>query len=92
MQIKIDENLGERKRKLFAEAGHDFYTVKDQGLEGAVDNQLSTSVALRAAVWLLSTWTSRTRSSSRRISTPGSPSSACPAGSHETICMRRWAP
>ena len=35
MLIKLDENLGERGRQLFAEAGHDVSTVKDQGLAGA---------------------------------------------------------
>jgi hypothetical protein len=34
MHIKLDENLGERGRELFAIAGHDVRTVKDQGLEG----------------------------------------------------------
>jgi predicted nuclease of predicted toxin-antitoxin system len=35
--IKLDENLGERGRQLFTEAGHDVSTVRDQGLTGAVD-------------------------------------------------------
>lgn len=37
MRIKLDENLGERGRQLFGEAGHDVSTVKDQGLAGAMD-------------------------------------------------------
>jgi hypothetical protein len=37
MLIKLDENLGERGRQLFADAGHDVSTVKDQGLAGAVE-------------------------------------------------------
>jgi predicted nuclease of predicted toxin-antitoxin system len=40
MLIKRDENLGERGRQLFADAGHDVRTVKDQGLEGAEDGSV----------------------------------------------------
>jgi len=40
MQVKLDENLGERGRQIFAQAGHDVVTVADQGLSSAPDSRV----------------------------------------------------
>jgi predicted nuclease of predicted toxin-antitoxin system len=40
MQMKLDENLGQRGRQLFVQAGHDVSTVADEGLAGAEDDDL----------------------------------------------------
>jgi predicted nuclease of predicted toxin-antitoxin system len=40
MKLKLDENLGQRGRKILAAAGHDVATVATQSLESAEDSKL----------------------------------------------------
>ena len=40
MKIKLDENLGTRTQALFADAGHDVHTVRQEDLGGASDQRL----------------------------------------------------
>jgi len=40
MKLKLDENLGSRGAELFHQAGHDVYTVAEQGLCSATDRKL----------------------------------------------------
>lgn len=40
MKLKLDENLGSRDAELFRQAGHDVYTVAEQGLCSATDRKL----------------------------------------------------
>ncbi len=40
MKLKLDENLGERGRRLLEQAGHEVCTVPTQGLESAADRDL----------------------------------------------------
>ncbi|MGH8499627.1 MAG: DUF5615 family PIN-like protein [Methylococcales bacterium] len=40
MQVKLDENLGQRGRQMLADAGHDMATVAEQGLTSAADTDL----------------------------------------------------
>ncbi len=45
MLIKLDENLGERGRQLFADAGHEVATVNEEGPSGANDLTIITVCA-----------------------------------------------
>ena len=40
MKLKLDENLGSRGAELFHQAGHDVYTVAEQGLCSSTDRKL----------------------------------------------------
>ena len=53
MKIKLDENLGVRTKKLFAAAGHDVHTVREEKLEGCSDAVLYE--ICRAEEWCLVT-------------------------------------
>lgn len=40
MKFKLDENLGTRTQKLFQAQQHDVQTIRDQGLQGCLDQRL----------------------------------------------------
>jgi len=40
MKFKLDENFGGRTQRIFAAAGHDVQTVRDEFLQGASDQHL----------------------------------------------------
>ncbi|MEO0114623.1 MAG: DUF5615 family PIN-like protein [candidate division WOR-3 bacterium] len=40
MKFKLDENFGTRTQRLFQDAGHDIQTVRAQGLQGCLDQEL----------------------------------------------------
>lgn len=45
MRLKLDENLGRRTERLFAEAGHDVSTVHDERLCSAADAEVIAAAA-----------------------------------------------
>ncbi|MFO7676346.1 MAG: DUF5615 family PIN-like protein [bacterium] len=52
MKLKLAENFRTRTQQLFAAAGHDVVTVKDQGLCGCADQQLLDACRSEAR-WLV---------------------------------------
>ena len=40
MKFKLDENFGTRTQQLFRAEGHEVQTVRDQGLQGCLDQRL----------------------------------------------------
>jgi predicted nuclease of predicted toxin-antitoxin system len=40
MRLKLDENLGTRTQRVFADAGHDVQTVRQESLEGSPDERI----------------------------------------------------
>jgi predicted nuclease of predicted toxin-antitoxin system len=40
MKLKLDENFGTRTQRLFQNAGHVVYTVRQEELQGASDNKI----------------------------------------------------
>ena len=49
MKIKLDENLGPSVKVLFTAAGHDCHLTREEGLGGALDDDILRAAIVRGA-------------------------------------------